>query len=435
MTSTRLDSFWTSATPLPATGGAGRWRTAGNAAAWPLAVVVILHRLVVLAWTGSVTDDFTTVWSATRRFVDRVPVYNEVYRHVDPHYLYSPGATLLLSPLGLAPSVDAARPWFVLVNAAAIVAALAWLTRIAGFTLSHPVFPAALAAGFLTESVTNTLVFSNINGVLLLALVAFLHFLVRGREWPAGVILGLCILVKPMFAPLLVLPLMRVQGRTAAAAVAVPVVANALAWPLTPGVEGYRSDLLPYLAQTRDYANSSLSGLAVYFGMPGWMHALFFTLFATAVAVAMLGLARFRWTDGWLWASVSAGVLLAGVCLLSSLGQAYYSMMLLPAVFTVFSRTSPMHMPATWLGIILCLAPLTWESPHFPGGGSWLGTFLPTAGWAIVIVSVAAWVVAVSEEPSGHRGECSATPTTKEAETHERRKLPELDRGSMAGEA
>ena len=67
--------------------------------AWPLAVILIVHRLFVLARTGSVTDDFTTVWSAARRFVDREPVYNEIYEHVDPHYLYNPGATLLLLSL------------------------------------------------------------------------------------------------------------------------------------------------------------------------------------------------------------------------------------------------------------------------------------------------------------------------------------------------
>lgn len=90
---------------------------AANAFAWPIALCLILHRLIVLARTGSVTDDFTTVWSAARRFVERVPVYNEIYHHVNPHYLYNPGATLLLSPLGLITSVDAARPWFILANA------------------------------------------------------------------------------------------------------------------------------------------------------------------------------------------------------------------------------------------------------------------------------------------------------------------------------
>ncbi|SDR98371.1 glycosyltransferase family 87 protein [Corynebacterium timonense] len=396
MTTSRLETIWTAPAPLPTAPPRRRGIAAGNAAAWPLAALLIAHRLVVLAWAGSVTDDFTTVWSAARRFVERVPVYNEVYHHVDPHYLYSPGATLLLSPLGLSPTPEAVRPLFVLANAVAIILALAWLTRMAGFTLSHTVFPVALALGFATEAVTNTLVFANINGILLLGLVAFLWALLNRREWIAGIVLGLCVLIKPMFAPLLVLPLMRLHWRALAAGVAVPLLFNVVAWPVTPGTGDYVDRLVPYLGQTRDYANSSLAGFAVYFGAPGWLHAILFILCAAAVVAALVALARFRWSEGFMWASTSSSLLIAGVCLLSSLGQAYYSMMLFPAIFTVLGRVSPMHFSATWVGIILCLSPLRWESPRFPDLGVWLGTFLPTAGWAIFILSVAAWAVATA---------------------------------------
>ena len=96
-----------------------------NAAAWPIAVLLIVHGVLILAANGSVTDDFSTVYAAVRRFVDGTPVYNETYQHVDPHYLYNPGATLLLSPLGLIDDPTVARTLFVLANAGAIVAALA----------------------------------------------------------------------------------------------------------------------------------------------------------------------------------------------------------------------------------------------------------------------------------------------------------------------
>ncbi|UIZ93362.1 DUF2029 domain-containing protein [Corynebacterium sp. CNCTC7651] len=394
--------------------------------AWPLAVLLIIHRLAVLARTGSVTDDFTTVWSATRRFVERVPVYNEVYHHVNPHYLYNPGATLLLSPLGLIPTMEAARPWFIALNAACIIAAIAWLTRLAGHRLTSPVFPAALALAFATEAVTNTLVFANINGVLLLALTAFIALLLDDHSLPAGIVLGLAIVVKPMFAPLIVLPLMRLEWKAVAAAVAVPVVLNVVAWPLTPGASDYLDKLVPYLGQTRDYANSSLAGLAVYFGMPGWLHTSLFLFFAAAVAVAVLGLARWRFSDPWLWLTLSSGVLLAGVCLLSSLGQAYYSMMLFPALFTVLHRASPMHTWPAWLGALLCLAPLTWVVPARPIAGQWVTTFLPTAGWAVFILAVATWVVSVQ---TCHRME------GRNYDRADHPGLQELDRGAVARKA
>ena len=81
------------------------------------------------------------------------------------------------------------------------------------------------------------------------------------------------------------------------------------------------------------------------------------------------------------------------MCLLSSLGQAYYSMMLFPALFTVVRTHSPMHLWTAWLGAFLCLSPLNWWSPHHPALGGWLNTFLPTAGWAIFILAVTTWAV------------------------------------------
>lgn len=380
---------------------APRWERVLNGFLWPLAALLIVHRVVVLALPGTLTDDFTTVWSAARRFVLREPVYSEVYHHVDPHYLYNPGATLLLSPLGVFPDVAMVRPLFIVANAVCIVLALAWLTRQSGFALTHPVFPGALALAFLTESVTNTLAFSNINGVLLLGLVAFLTLLLDRDEraaagWGAGIVLGLCIVIKPMFAPLVLLPLLRLNWRALAASIAVPVLLNAIAWPLTPGARDYLDIVVPYLGITRDYANSSLAGATVFFGMPGWLHGLLFAVFAAAVLVAVVCLARFRFSDAWMWATTTSAVLLAGVCLLSSLGQAYYSMMLFPAVFTVFQRLSVFHVPPAWIGIILCLSPLSWVVDGYPVASRWIDTFLPTVGWGVFIVAAAAWAVAVA---------------------------------------
>ncbi len=390
-----IRSAWSS----PAPDQPQNWPAVANAFLWPLALLLVVHRVFAVALPGTVTDDFTTVWSAARRFVLREPVYNEVYYHVDPHYLYNPGATLLLSPLGLVDNMPAVRALFILANAACIIAALAWLTRLAGRTLASPVFPGAIALAFTTEAVTNTLGFSNINGILFLGLVVFLAWLLgegNGSSWAAGAVLGLCILVKPMFAPLLLLPLLRLDWRAIVGAIVVPVVFNAVAWPLTPGARDYIDVVAPYLKQTRDYANSSLAGAAVYFGMPGWLHAGLFLLFAAAVLAAVVALARFRYTAPWMWAATTAAVLLAGVCLLSSLGQAYYSMMLFPAVFTLGSRLSAFRSPAAWAGIILCLSPLSWVVEGHYVAGRWLDTFLPTVGWAVFIVAVAAWAVAAA---------------------------------------
>ena len=110
--------------------------------------------MFVLAVNGSVTDDFGTVYRAIRRLWEGNPVYEQNYSFVEPLYLYNPGATVLLSPLGLV-SEEHARIAFILANAAAIVAALALLTRFVGHSLRGPLLPVSIAAAFATESAIN----------------------------------------------------------------------------------------------------------------------------------------------------------------------------------------------------------------------------------------------------------------------------------------
>lgn len=417
-----LSTFWTSPEPE----GEQSLRATATVLAWVAAVGLILQRLVLIALPGTSTDDFTTVWSAARRFVERVPVYNENYAHVDPHYLYNPGATLLLSPLGLFSDVATVRPLFIMANAFAIICAIAWLTHFFGYGPKHPVFPAAIALAFLTESVTNTLNFGNINGILLLAVTAFLILFLSGKSLPAGLILGLAVLVKPMLAPLLVLPLMRLDFKALGTGIAVPVVFNLVAWPLTPGARDYIDVVTPYLGITRDYANSSIAGFAVYFGMPGWLQVLLVAVVGAAVAIALLGLASYRYSSPVTWAFMSTGVLVAGVSLLSSLGQAYYSIMLIPAAFTVLHRFSPMRNPIPWIGLFLCMSPPGWQNAYASLNMLWWLTHLPTLGWAVFIIATATWVVSewLREPPQN--------PDLRSGSDDE---LPGTDRSAMAREA
>ncbi|QGU04766.1 glycosyltransferase family 87 protein [Corynebacterium comes] len=391
---TRLENLWVARTPLtdpPPSSGEHRrtpFDNIGRAIAWPLAVVLVLHRVFVLALNGSVTDDFTTVYSAVRRAIEGVPVYNEIYHHVDPHYLYNPGATLLLTPLGWLTDVDAARTAFIIANAAAVIGALALLTRMFGYSLRSFVWPTAITVAFLTESVRNTLIFSNINGILLLALVGFLSLLLSGRGWSAGLLIGLAILIKPQFAPLLFLPAVKLDWRTVFGGIIVPVGFNLAAWPLVPGASDYLGRLVPYLGEVRDYANSSLSGAAVYFGMPPVLETAIWLLFAAIVAVGVLVLLRWRYTDPLLWATTTSGLLLAGVFFLSSLGQMYYSMMLFPMMFTVLQRTSVFHTWPAWLAAYLFLTPDSFNSARQVDLSRWLDFFHPTIGWAMMLTVV-----------------------------------------------
>ncbi|WP_185737683.1 glycosyltransferase family 87 protein [Corynebacterium bovis] len=149
-------------------------RSWARTVAWVLAVGLILHRTFVLPLQGERTDDFSRVYEALSRFLGGEAVYTEYLGDATPHYLYSPGATVILSPIAaVSGDTEVARFWFVCINAVGVIAGLAWLWRRARLSFTGWLFPLALAGVFLTESVTNTLRFSNINGVLsaLLAVV------------------------------------------------------------------------------------------------------------------------------------------------------------------------------------------------------------------------------------------------------------------------
>ena len=172
-----------------------------NAAAWPVAILLVVHRVFIIARNGTPTDDFTTVYNAVARMSTGQPVYEQAYNHVDPLYLYTPGATLLLAPLAHI-DFSLARGLFIVANAAAIVAALAVLTLTVGRKLTSAVWPVSIALAFVTESVTNTLAFTNINGILLLCMAVFLWAFVRAERtpwlgWVTGVAIGLAIVIKP----------------------------------------------------------------------------------------------------------------------------------------------------------------------------------------------------------------------------------------------
>ena len=126
---------------------------------WPLAILLGLQLVLVDSFNGAVTDDFTTVYSALQRFLDGENVYQQIYHHTDPLYLYNPGATLLLSPLGFVTHAGIARALFIFANFGAIIVSLGILIRMFGFSLRNPIFPLTITVATLTESVRNTLIF------------------------------------------------------------------------------------------------------------------------------------------------------------------------------------------------------------------------------------------------------------------------------------
>jgi len=358
---------------------------------WPLAILFIIHRSYVLATNGYITDDYGPVYRAVSNFRRGWDIYNEHFDYVDPHYLYPPGGTLLMAPFGYLP-VDASRWWFESINCVAIVIAAYFLVRLFGYGLTSVAYPALLVAMFCTESVINTLVFGNINGCVLLLEVLFFRWLLDGKvnnQWWAGVAIGLSLVVKPVLAPLLLLPLLNRQWRAVVTAIVVPVIFNAAAWPLVSDPMNFVTRTLPYIFSTRDYFNSSILGNGVYYGLPMWLIMLLRISFAVLAIAALWLLYRYyRTRNPLFWFTTSSGVLLIASWLVSSLGQGYYSMMLFPFLMTVVLPNSVIRNWVAWVAVYGFMSADRWLMWHWPTTGRALEYLRVTYGWCLMLVVI-----------------------------------------------
>ena len=364
---------------------------------WPLAILMIIHRSYVLATNGYITDDYGPVYRAVVNLKMGWDIYNEHFNYVDPHYLYPPGGTLIMAPFGYLP-VDASRYWFITINAIAIVVAAYLLVRLFNYTATSVAFPALLVAMFCTESVINTLVFGNINGCILLLELLFFRWLLDGRvshQWWAGVAIGLTLVVKPLLAPLLLIPLLNRQWRALVTAIAVPIVFNVAAVfsPITrfqvQDPMNFFTRTLPYIFSIRDYFNSSIQGNGVYYGLPMWLIWLLRISFALLAAVSVWLLYKYyRKRDPLFWMATTSGVLLIASWLVLSLGQGYYSMMLFPFLMTVVLPNSVIRNWVAWLAVYGFMSADRWLLGHWPTTGRALEYLRVTYGWSLMLIVV-----------------------------------------------
>jgi arabinofuranan 3-O-arabinosyltransferase len=358
---------------------------------WPIAILMVIHRSYVLATNGYITDDYGPVYRAVVNFKMGWDIYNEHFDQVDPHYLYPPGGTLIMAPFGYLP-VDASRYWFITFNTIAIIIAACLLVRLFKYSLASVALPALIVAMFCTESVVNTLVFGNINGCILLLEVLFFRWLLDGKvnhQWWAGVAIGLSLVVKPLLGPLLLLPLLNRQWRVLVPALLVPLVFNAVAWPLVSDPMNFVTGTLPYIFSIRDYFNSSIQGNGVYYGLPMWLILLLRIAFLALAVVSLWLLNRYyRTRDPLFWMATSSGVLLIASYLVLTLGQGYYSMMLFPFLMTVVLPNSVIRNWPAWLAIYGFMSADRWLLGHWPTTGRFLEYMKFTSGWCLMLIVV-----------------------------------------------
>ncbi|MEV6223961.1 glycosyltransferase family 87 protein [Nocardia fluminea] len=356
-------------------------------ALWPFAVMMVLNRVFIKAINGFVTDDYRPVYNASFEFLNGRPLYTADFSSVDPHYLYYPSGTLLIAPVAII-DYELSRWLFIGLNAVAILLAWYLLLRLFKFGLGSVAAPALLLAMFASETVTNTLVFTNVNGCLLLAELLFITLLLARRDLWAGVALGLSIAVKPTLAPLLLVAAVRGQWKVFITALGVPLALTAIAWPLSADPEKFFTHVMPYLAETRDYFNSSVGGNGLYYGLPEWLILLVKILMAAIVAVSLWLLWRYYRHDELFFVTTFSGVLLTAWFLLPSLGQMYYSMMVFPFLMTVVLRNSVLRNWPAWLAIFGFMTYDKWLSDRWQGVGRNLEYLRVTFGWGLLLIVV-----------------------------------------------
>ncbi|NKR25555.1 DUF2029 domain-containing protein [Rhodococcus hoagii] len=358
-----------------------------NFVMWPLAVMTVIHRIVVKAVNGSITDDYAPVYNAALAFLNRQDVYTANFNSVDPHYLYPPSGTMLLAPIAIL-DPEKSRWLFILANAIAVIIALFVLLKMFDLAWNSIAAPILIFAAFSTETVSNTLIFSNINGLILLAEVAFLALLLRRRDLWAGTAIGLTFAIKPILAPLLLLPLVRGQWKVFVTAVGIPLVLMAVAWPLAADPMAFIDHTFPYLMESRDYFNSAIVGNGTYFGLPVAIIWALRIAFAAMGAVSLWLLYRYYRHDELFFVTTTAGLLMVGSFLLLSLGQMYYSMLLFPLLMTVVLRNSVMRNWPAWLAAYGFLSADTWFSSRFVEEGRAVEYLKPTYGWSLLLIVI-----------------------------------------------
>ncbi|NKR43758.1 DUF2029 domain-containing protein [Rhodococcus hoagii] len=358
-----------------------------NFVMWPLAVMTVIHRIVVKAVNGSITDDYAPVYNAALAFLNRQDVYTANFNSVDPHYLYPPSGTMLLAPIAIL-DPEKSRWLFILANAIAVIIALFVLLKMFDLAWNSIAAPILIFAAFSTETVSNTLIFSNINGLILLAEVAFLALLLRRRDLWAGTAIGLTFAIKPILAPLLLLPLVRGQWKVFVTAVGIPLVLMAVAWPLAADPMAFIEHTFPYLMESRDYFNSAIVGNGTYFGLPVAMIWALRIAFAAMGAVSLWLLYRYYRHDELFFVTTTAGLLMVGSFLLLSLGQMYYSMLLFPLLMTVVLRNSVMRNWPAWLAAYGFLSADAWFSSRFVEEGRAVEYLKPTYGWSLLLIVI-----------------------------------------------
>jgi len=345
---------------------------AATYALWPLAVLIVLQRLWWALSEPFPSGRFLTVYDASFAFINP-----HLAEHSDPAAL-SPGAAMLTAPLAVM-TPETAWWWWQGCSVAALLTAWCLVLRVLHLPMRSPATPVLLGGMFLCGPVTSTLLTADLGAFVLLALTLWLLLAVRHREVVAAITLGAVVALMPVFAALLIVPLLRrrwVQPLLAAAvatAIAVPV------WIRT-GEFGFSA------LDSTPGSSRSVFAVADYLHLPTVV-AILLAATIVAGAVAALVLLYLRREEQPLTVLTASGIVLLASCLLTPIATAAYSLTLVPLVASVVLAGSVLRSWPAWLAVYAFGTDENWSSAHFFAFGTHLEMLRPTLGWMLLLAT------------------------------------------------
>lgn len=351
---------------------------------WPLAVMVVLQRI----W-WSLADPtpgrFLALYDASFRFL------NPYTAATASESALSPGAMVFTAPWAvLVP--DQARWVQLALSVLALLGAWALLLCLLQIPMQSVLAPVFLLAGFYCGPVTDTLLTGDLGAFVLLALVAWLYLTVHRHQIAAGVALGIVVALMPIFAPLLVVPLVERRWRETVLAAVITGAASALVWLRLDGGGVVGISALGDV----DAADRSLLALADYLHFPAVLTvALAVVIAVVAIAAVALAYTRQRHNEV-LFLLTASGVLVLACCLLAPVSHGNYSIVLLPLVGSVVLVGSAVRVWPAWLAIYGFGSDENWYSPHFGGLGAHIEALRVPSGWLLLLATICAVLTAAA---------------------------------------
>jgi hypothetical protein len=324
-------------------------------AAWAGVVVLVVHRLSLVHHVGDGLD-LAPLVQAGHALLHGRSVYAV---HV---FVYPPTAAVVAAPLSVLPWT-AARWLWLLASLLAVVTSTVMAARAFTRRWWWIAAPVASIVLLLSDTAIHSLVLENVSVLVLPAAVAALVSFGR-RRWVLGsAIVFASLLLKPLLAPLLLLPLLQKQWRPVVVSGAPAAVVALVSVPLVPGARNLPSVVRRVAAGSALTGRQAVWNLSLFgFGVTHHLSAaLVLPLRLAVVAVAVVALLRWRHLPPALATTVVAGgVALVALFLAGNLSEVHYlPLLLLPMVAVLAARPPlPAAVAATAAGVLIVLPPL-----------------------------------------------------------------------------